>query len=193
MPWQKNFDVDEALERAGLTFWEKGYTATSMRDLLEAMGIQKGSFYDTYGSKHEAYLDALRSYVDTRFDAFEAEIEGLPPLPALRRLFDVILTEALGPDGHRGCMVINGALEMAPHDEATRDVIREATSRHERLHVRLIREGQAAGDIDADLDALATGKAMLGLVMGLRVYGRSGAPKATLRSLAESALALVGA
>ena len=63
MPWEKQFDVDVALERAGEAFWSHGYETTTMRDLLSAMGIHKGSFYDTYGSKKKVYLVALDQYM----------------------------------------------------------------------------------------------------------------------------------
>ena len=62
MPWTKSFDPQTALRKAVDVFWTKGYDGTSMNDLLHAMGIQKGSFYDTFGSKHEIYLQAMDQY-----------------------------------------------------------------------------------------------------------------------------------
>jgi len=83
MPWEKQFDIETALEKAGETFWTNGYQATSMRDLMNVMGIQKGSFYDTYGSKKEAYLMALDQYINTHCADFRARVEQHPPKRAL--------------------------------------------------------------------------------------------------------------
>ena len=191
MPWEKNFDVDVALRKAGQTFWAQGYQATSMCDLLDAMGIQKGSFYDTYGSKHEAYLRSLEQYTIERFGHFSEVAEGLAPKAALRALIDEIHRECSGPDGHKGCMLINCALELAHSDTAAQRQVQRAFEAHEQSFEDLIVAGQAAGEISAQLDAAATAKSMLALVVGMRVFSRSGATKASLRVLADQALALL--
>ena len=58
----REFDVDDALDRAMNVFWAKGYEATSMSDLMAAMDLSKSSLYDTFGSKHELFLSALQRY-----------------------------------------------------------------------------------------------------------------------------------
>lgn len=191
MPWEKKFCVDTALEKAGETFWANGYEATSMRDLLAAMGIQKGSFYDTYGSKREVYLDALRQYADRRFAHFAELIADQPPKKALRTLIEAVRDECISPEGHKGCMVINCALELAHTDTTAQRAVQQTFETHEQAYADLIRKGQQAGDIDAKLDPVATAKGMLAIVIGMRVVSRSGASKATLTTLAEQALALV--
>ena len=192
MPWTKNFDVDRALERAGEVFWNKGYMATTLRDLLGAMGIQKASFYDTYGNKHAAYLSALEQYSQARSKEFGDLIDGLGPLEAVRAIFDAILEDCLSPQGQRGCMVINCALELAPHDPEAQAAVLRAFKDHENLYRDLIRAGQERGEIPDHLNAHETAKLLLGLVMGMRVYARAGAPRKTLRTLADQALALLG-
>ena len=147
MPWKKNFDVDEALQRAGETFWTQGYESTSMNDLLAAMGIQKGSFYDTYGSKRDAYLRALGQYTRTRFDEFDALIVGQPPKQALRTLIDAIYEECAGQEGHRGCMLINCALELAHSDIEAQRIVQSGLETHEASYAELIRAGQASGEL----------------------------------------------
>jgi len=191
MPWEKNFDVDVALQKAGETFWSHGYEATSMRDLLEAMGIQKGSFYDTYGSKRSAYLRALEQYTDTRFAEFGALIEGQAPKQSLHTLIRAVYKECIGAEGHRGCMLINCALELAHSDTGAQRAVQRAFEYHEQSYADLIRAGQAAAEISADLDATATAKAMLAIVIGMRVFSRAGASRATLRTLADQALELL--
>jgi len=58
----REFDYDKAMEKAMFLFWKKGYTNTSLRDLLKAMGIGEGSFYNTFKSKRNAYLESLKHY-----------------------------------------------------------------------------------------------------------------------------------
>ncbi len=191
MPWEKNFDVDVALQKAGETFWSHGYEATSMRDLLEAMGIQKGSFYDTYGSKKAAYLRSLEQYAGNRFADFEKLVEGQGPKQSLRTLIDAIFEDCISPEGHRGCMIVNCALELAHTDTAAQRTVQRTLEYHEQSYADLIRAAQGAGEIDAKLDADATAKALLAIVIGMRVFSRAGSSRATLRTLADQALGLL--
>ncbi len=191
MPWEKQFDIDVALEKAGETFWSHGYEATSVRDLLKAMGIQKGSFYDTYGSKKEAYLMALEQYIDTRFADFRERVEQEEPRRSIEMHLDEIFDECVGADGHRGCMVINCALEMAHSDTDAKNVVQRAFKTHEKFLFERIVAAQKTGDVSSELDASATAKAIFAIVMGMRVFSRAGASRATLRTLADQALALI--
>jgi len=191
MPWTKNFDVDEALRKAGETFWAQGYDATSMTDLLGAMGIQKGSFYDTYGSKRDAYLRSLEQYTDERFASFDEQVQGLRPKEALRALIEAIHGECIGSEGHRGCMLINCALELAHSDTGAQRIVQRGLETHEQSFADLICAGQGAGEISAELDPGATAKALLALVMGMRIYSRAGSSRACLRTLADQALELI--
>ena len=191
MPWEKQFDVDVALQKAGEAFWSHGYEVTSVNDLLVAMGIQKGSFYDTYGSKKEAYLRALDQYTDTRFAQFRKSVEQQAPRRSLEMHLDEIFQECIGADGYRGCMAINCALELAHSDKAAQKAVLRAFNGHEKFLFEHIEAAQAAGELSAEIDAVATAKAMFAMVMGMRVYSRAGAPKAALRTLADQALALL--
>ena len=56
MPWETKFNIDNAIDQAINVFWAKGYKSTSLNDLLDAMEINKGSFYNTFGSKKKNYL-----------------------------------------------------------------------------------------------------------------------------------------
>ena len=192
MPWEKQFDIDSALEKAGETFWSKGYEATSLRDLMSAMGIHKGSFYDTYGSKKELYLKALDRYIETRVAWFAERTTGLSPRASLEAHFNDILAECVSADGHRGCMVINCALELGHADPAVQKVVRRAFRNHEKFFLDSLAAAQEAGDVSSDIDTAATAKAMFAIVVGMRVQARAGAPKATLRTLADQALGLIG-
>src|SRR5947209_19091832 len=59
------FDYEKAIDRATRVFWEKGYSGASLRDLLKAMGIGEGSFYNTLKGKKQLYLECLKHYNDT--------------------------------------------------------------------------------------------------------------------------------
>jgi len=191
MPWEKQFNVDDALAKAGETFWAKGYEATSLRDLLDAMGIQKGSFYDTYDSKHAAYLRSLEQYAEARMDDFRQRSAALGPTDALRKLFDWIYEDCIGPTGYRGCMVINCALELAHADPQARVIVKQAITAQERLMADLIQSGQRRGEIDDSVDPFATATIMMSFVMGMRVYSRSGGDPSAVRLLADQAIGLV--
>ena len=74
MPWEKQFDSDKALTDAMNIFWSRGYESTSMQDLVDSMGINRGSLYATFGSKRSLFLQALRHYDDIHRKAWVKEL-----------------------------------------------------------------------------------------------------------------------
>jgi AcrR family transcriptional regulator len=116
VPWEKQFDRDDALQRAQRVFWKSGYERSSMNMLLKGMGIQKGSFYATFRSKHHVLVETLQLYIDQRFASFRALSAKAPPLVALRRHLDEVVEESTGPDRFMGCFLVNCATELAPEE-----------------------------------------------------------------------------
>ncbi len=184
MPWKKQFDVDEARKKAKAFFWNRGYEATSMDDLLQSMGINRGSFYATFGSKREVYTDVLRRYdQEHRHDVLERLKEGNSPREAILALFDGVRAEASGRGGTKGCFLANATLELAASDKAVAGIVREAFAETEEFFQKTIQEGQRTGEIRRGLDSRATARSLLGLLLGMRVLARAGVPAAVLESI----------
>ncbi|MCH8858951.1 MAG: helix-turn-helix transcriptional regulator, partial [Proteobacteria bacterium] len=114
----KNFDAHEALTKAMHAFWSRGYEATSISDLVECMGIHRGSLYATFGDKRSLFLRALRHYGATHLDDWVAALtQAHGPRGAIIAAFDRVVATALEGGSRDGCLVINTALELSPHDE----------------------------------------------------------------------------
>lgn len=188
MPWEKQFDRDEVLGRAVRTFWTRGYEATSMEVLLRQMGIQKGSFYATFRSKHDVFMEALRRYNTDRFNWFERLARENQPLDALERHFDEVLEES--KDNH-GCFLMNTALELAPHDKAVRQLVRKTLDAHEGFYRKLLLTAQSQGELPADYDAAHAAMVLIGLLFGMRVLARAGMPNSSVRALRDEAVAII--
>ena len=188
MPWTKQFDPQVAIGRAMEVFWQLGYEAASLNDLLQAMGIQKGSFYDTFGSKHELYLRALESYGTERLDAIVEMTAGKDPKKAIAQLMSLVKSESLGAEGNRSCFALNCILERAHNDPEALEIAHRTLRRHEGIFAGLIKRGQEAGTIPDSVDAKRVSKVLVGLSMAMRVYGKAQAPASTINALYWQAL-----
>src|SRR5262245_11304559 len=131
MPWEKQFDRGAALAAAEEVFWEKGYEATSLETLLDRMGIQKGSFYATFGSKHKILMESLELYILDRFNSFNKLALQYPALEALERHFHAVLEECRCEQPSRGCFLVNAAIELAPTDAEVAAVVQRTMKAHE--------------------------------------------------------------
>ena len=120
----KEFDVEQALEAAMRAFWERGYEATSLSDLTEAMGVPKASLYATYGDKHRLFLAALARYSRHELDGLRAALAGRSPRAALEAVFAGAVSSLDPRDSHRGCFVANSVAEVGPHDAEAAEILR---------------------------------------------------------------------
>ncbi len=188
MPWEKQFDVEEALERAMHTFWAQGYEATSMDVLLRRMGINRGSFYATFRSKRHVLIRALQRYDARNRDAVMRGIaEGRSPRKAVSMIFRGLTDGSRFPQGRHGCFLVNAALEMAPKDKEVARIVRQGFSELEKFFAELVREAQKTGEVRKGVNAAATGRALMNQLVGLMVLVRSKAPQAVLDSVVKQA------
>jgi len=115
MPRPKTFDVDDVLDRAVDLFWVNGFAATSMEDLVNHLGINRGSLYSTFGSKQELYERSLERYLTSGQHRFAEKITD-PAIP-LREALSALLTSSAKKTDHRGCLLVNTTMERNATDE----------------------------------------------------------------------------
>ncbi|GII63308.1 TetR family transcriptional regulator [Sphaerisporangium krabiense] len=188
----KEFDPDTALQAALELFWERGYEATSMADLVARLGIGRASLYATFGGKHELYMKALRRYIQTRAPS-PIELVSQPgsPLPAVRALVELYAEQSCGARAGLGCLVVNAAAEMLPGDaEVSRFVEGNWTAIETALTSALIR-ARALGELPEGRDPVALARFLLVFMQGLRLVGKASPDPARLRDAAAQALSLL--
>lgn len=188
----REFDEDAVLDAAIQCFWNRGYEATSMKDLVGRAGISVASLYNAYGDKRALFRAALDTYVESSIGERIRRCEAAPPRQAIEAFFGEIVTRSLTDGDQKGCMIVNSALEMAPHDEEFRQVVADALGRIEGFFTRCIEAGQAHGTISRSLAAEALAQHFLAVLMGIRVLARARPERALLEGIAGSAIAMLG-
>lgn len=111
------FNRSHAMNRALVLFWRKGYQATSLADLLAAMGIGRSSFYAAFTDKRSLYVACLDLFAARTLELVQGARAGMAPVDALQHFFERSFTGARGDAADRGCMLVNTVLEMAGVDE----------------------------------------------------------------------------
>ncbi len=191
MPWEKSFDENTAIENAMQVFWEKGFEPTSIADLLAGTGLNRGSLYNAFGGKQQLFVKALNKYDQDRL-AMLAGLEALDdPKKAIDTFFDSIVERTVADRDHKGCFLFNTALQINAHDEEVNAIVTNGVREIEGFFRRSIEVGQARGDIPKGLDPESTAKALLALIVAIRVLGRGVFAEAALRTIAEQGKQLV--
>ncbi|MDC0660552.1 TetR/AcrR family transcriptional regulator [Leisingera sp. SS27] len=193
MPWEKSFDIDDATDRAMRVFWAKGYEATSLSDLVEGMGINKGSLYNAFGSKRALFDRAILKYDrENRQAALEDIIKIDDPTQAVRTLFDGLIAESIADMDRKGCLLVNTALDLPNHEGDIKEVVTSAFGDFEKFFAKLVRRGQELGQVSKDINPEAKAKALLTLVVGLRVLARGAFEPSDLYAIRDEALSVFG-
>lgn len=192
MPWEKSFDEQDVLAKAMHVFWDKGYEAASISDLVKGTGINKGSLYNAFGGKRELFVKALLKYDQEKRRVLLAELEALDdPKRAVSTLLDDLVEETIEDGQRKGCFLINTASEIATHENEVIEIVTRGLREMEAFLRRSIEVGQARGDFSSKLDAKATATALLGVIVAIRVLGRGVFDRPTLETIADQGKRLV--
>ncbi len=189
MPRPREFDEDDVVARATDLFWRRGYHATSVRDLGEALGLSASSLYRTFGDKHALFLRALDHYRAT--DSAEARDHLLRPGPAPEVLREWLIRMVDMPEegaAARGCFVVNTATELGAEDPTVDGRTQAAFGVTRQALQEILQRGLRDGELRADLDVTATAESLFTLVLGLRVRARAGHGAAELAGVIDTAV-----
>ncbi len=191
MPWEKAFDEDEVIAKAMNVFWMKGYEPASMADLISSTGITRGSLYNAFGGKEQLFVKSLLKYHQER-RAFLAELEAMDdPKLAIAKFFSLVVSDAQTDCDKKGCFLINTAPELATHGEEVNKIVRNGLRELEAFFRRCVEVAQSRGAISKSIEASATAKTLLALLVALRVLGRNVYDKEALTTIADQALRLI--
>ncbi|MCP4387559.1 MAG: TetR/AcrR family transcriptional regulator [Gammaproteobacteria bacterium] len=183
----RQFDEAKVIESLMNVFWEKGYQATSMQDLVAASGLLKGSLYGAFGDKHAMYLTALKHYDRTRMQAGIDMLNGDGSArQKIARLFDNVIESTKRGLFAGGCLLCNASLERAAIDREVKNEVKTTIRRlkvaiMEALKPRIANEEQAAS-----LAAF-----IVSAYFGSRVLAKGGAPAAMIGDTRDHCLQLL--
>jgi TetR/AcrR family transcriptional repressor of nem operon len=192
MPRPKEFNPDEALDKAMHVFWHKGYEATSMEDLLAAMDLNRGSLYATFGDKRELFLKAMDRYchrmVAERLSLLD---RPGPALDTIRRFFRGMLEMALSDTTRKGCLIANTAMELSPHEKEVGNRVAKALSGIEEAYFKVLSRAKKQGEMRKGQDPRTLARYLTGMMQGVIVMYKAGTSAEAMRDIVETGLSVL--
>lgn len=152
MPRNVEFNEEEAIQKAMEVFWEKGYNATSLRDLTDAMKINSSSLYNTIGDKQELFVRCVKHYTDIRKRDLQKRLASSKSpftilIEYINDAVDVIIS------GDNSCMAVKTAFEVATNDQRVKDILKEDSDSAYQFLYSLIKKAIEHGEISPEEDA----------------------------------------
>jgi len=192
MARQKEFDQEEVLKRAMETFWHYGYEATSVQDLVDNMGINRGSLYDTFGGKRSLFQAALIHYDETIVKEVIAYLEAPEAAKqTIISLFYNLIESAVSDSQRRGCFLTNSAVELCSHDPDTAACINANLQRIENAFKKALVRAQEKGEISLKQDLTAVASFLICSIQGLRVISKVNPDPKVLRQITDVVLSVL--
>lgn len=185
------YDRDELLRCATALFWERGFSGTSVDDIVQATGVSRSSLYAAFPDKSALFLAVIEHYLDTvTRGKLERLARGERAASAIRRFLKDIAEERPSADGPaHGCLLTNTAVEIGSGEERIAQSVRQAFARLERALAERLEEVRRQGDLQPDADPRRFARQLVALVQGLRVMTRLGVEPGVVRDAVRSALA----
>lgn len=168
----KEFDRDEVLDLAIEVFRSNGYKGSSMQDLLRGMGINRSSFYDTFGDKHQLFLEAFDRYAKRRRDRICLILgEPGPRKPLIRRHFEEVIEDVVSSPA-TGCLLVSSAVEFAAENPAMAGRLSDSYLLTENLFFDALVEARSTRELSSTLDPRAIARFLVNCTRGLRLTGK---------------------
>ncbi len=189
----QEFDRREVVARAMDVFWRNGFEAASIRDLVTATKLNRGSLYNAFGDKAGLFAAVMEAYAaaEPASELVRALDAGGPARPAIETFFAALVERGRADEERRGCLIVNTASELVSRDPQVAQWMEAAARRQEETLTALVERGQAAGEIAPWRDAKALGRFLFAAAQGLIVTGKVNPDPAVLEDIASVALSLL--
>jgi len=162
------FDYDKAIHRATRVFWKTGYSNTSLRDLLKAMKIGEGSFYNTVKSKKNLYLECLKHYRATVVSQRETALFSQPSAKlGVRALFKTVLDQMDDPKRPGLCLLAGSMSRDVLDEKELREYIMGDRAAFGGRFVGLLKSAQEAGEFPEEFEPAVVVQIIASYIQGM--------------------------
>lgn len=186
------FDRAQALHSALKIFWKQGYEPASVAELCKAMEINPPSLYATFGNKASLFLEALRHYEHTYWDAPAKHFLAEPDVyTAVANFFRESAQILLSPETPCGCMVVLAAINISENEKEIIESVRELRLAAKKMFADRLRQAIQDGQIPPDTDVPALAGALNTLLEGLSIQARDGLFQSELKAIAAHAVRML--
>lgn len=179
------------LDAVMLCFWRQGYDATSVKDLSETTGLTAASLYNAFGDKLALYRRAFDHYAEGSIADRIRRLETSAGRDAIAAFFREILDRSLADPEHKGCFLVNAALETAPQEAEFRKTVSDLLVRLETFFRDRVEAGQRDGTITRSMPSATMAQHLLVSLLAVRVLARARPERALLEGVVRAALALL--
>lgn len=186
------FDRQQALDRAMILFWRQGYSATSLSQLLDCMGIGRSSFYAAFGDKRSLFCECLELFYQRTRRIMEQAWDRHRSPAAFAEFFEQTLFQVPRRRVQRGCMMVNSVLELAEVDSELNQLASDYLADIEQLFADCFNSLQAAGEFPGERPPEELASCLMVINQGLRVASRKGSSRDELRRTVAASLAVMG-
>ncbi len=188
----KAFDPNEVLLKALGVFGSRGYEGTSLPDLLQGLGIARQSLYDTYGTKRNLFLAAVKHYMDKKsLDLSELTARPGTAEERIRAVFDAIVNVLDDPVLRQDCFIISSAIEQAPRDAELAAYLSANDREVEQAFAKMLEQAREQGEFSAKADIAELACFLTHERNALVLTAKLGADRAKLESIARTVLSVV--
>ncbi len=186
----REFDEDIVTDRALDLFWREGYECASLADLEHETGVGRKGLYNTFGSKHGLFLEALKRYEERSIELVLAPLESAGAGRAeIEQAFETIMSQVGPTQGNRGCLFCLTAVSEVARSEEVAKRVQAYLQRVRNGFASALRRALAAGHIAADKNPEVLADFFIGTLMGLSAMARAGRPRAQIMNYIDTALA----
>ena len=184
----REFDYNDALNKAMRVFWQKGYEGTSMPDLTEAMGMNRPSIYAAFGNKEELFTKTLELYMQKSSAALETALSAPKLQDAIANFLNMTANSFSCPESPRGCLAVQGALACSDESEnAKQQALTQRETIFTALHKRF-KKGLKDGDLPTKTNIEALARFYATVLNGMSIQSASGISRKELQDVAKAAL-----
>lgn len=181
------FNREKKLEEAMTLFWEQGYEATSIQDLVEHLGLNRSSLYNSFGGKHDLFLEALDHYREQDRKMLRRRLrEGSTAIAGIRRAFRAVAERAA--ESQCGCFTANATVERAPHDPRTEERACETFRVMRTLFEDAVERAQEEGSVPKNRDAEALGRYLMNAYNGIHLTAKTRPSRPIVEDIVEETL-----
>lgn len=187
----KIFDEQQAVQNATNLFWEKGFDATSTDDLLSTMGLQRGSFYHSFGSKKDLFINAFAQYEAQSFAELGRQLKASKkPMNVIKSIF-YSLAKCSIEEHNKGCFAGNTITALSNIDAELTEIANNHLKKMENIFFEQIKASQASGELTTKTDARLLSMSLINLWNGINITRKVYTSKEDLKALVDFQLAVL--